>query len=387
MDSEKESTPEAQADSASASGWRALATDAAGELEARLRRYAHLTDRERVRLARRFEAVVERALEVPPDLSARVHRSVVRMRKRSPGADPVALAWMRTRSRARRTATIGAVTAVPAMIPAIGPALAALGLVVDWRYVAEQQRDLVLEIAELMGVKLDDPTRSVRTLFLASAASAFGATAAGEAVANVLARQIARRSVTRVVPGAGAVVAGALNYVATIALGRAALARFADEAGIGVEGIVPQQVHAAMPWLRNAVVHAFEPKQGITRRTPVFTEQDLVTILELPLSNREELLDLAVAADASAAGDDGPPIVDEVALALGFTPDELALAQRAAARDTATASKRLRRLLDRAGSAGTRASRRLWKRAATIARGRSLGRPRRAIEEPPPDDS
>jgi uncharacterized protein (DUF697 family) len=368
--------------------WEALAAASAAELKQRLGRYAQLGEKDRDRLAHRLRLAIDSALEVPDHLPQRIAASVARFHARSVERDPVALAWRRTRQRARRTAAIGAVTTVPAMAPGIGPALAALGLVADWRFVAEQQRDLVLEIAALLGVTLDNPTNQIRALFLASTASAFGATAAGEAAVHVLARQIARRSIARVVPGAGAIVAGALNYVATVALGRAAIEHFAHRAGHHVEGVVPHFVHPAMPWLRNQVVRALESLQLVSVGTPVFSEQDVAMLAELPREQKEELLDLAVAcaaADGVATADE-ERVVREIAELLGFRAHELDAAQRAAAADASTSARRVTRLLARARQAGSRTTREIWHRAARLARGR---RPPRGFGEPPdgPEDS
>jgi hypothetical protein len=374
-----------ESDAAAPPAWHSFANDTGEALKTRLSRYAHLSDRERQRLAGRLRTVIDGALEVPPDLPADIARSVERLRKRMPGADPVTMAWARTRTRARRTAAIGAVTTIPAMVPGLGPALAALGLVADWRFVAEQQRDLVLEIAALFGIEMADPTRQVRSLFLASAASAFGASAAGEAVSRALAQQIARRTVARIVPGAGAAVAGGLNYVATVALGRAALGRFAHEAGITVEGIVPQEVHPAMPWLRNAVIEAFEARSTLQHRRPtVFAESDLETIAELPTPNRDELLDLAATSALAGGGitSEERQLIHDIGFALGFERAEVDAALRSAERNAASAGLRARHWIGRAGESGGRASRRLWRRAARLARSRRFRRRRR----PPPDE-
>jgi hypothetical protein len=367
-------------EAASPRAWRAFATDTAHELQERLRH--HLSEREREQVARRLRAVIDGALEVPPDLPQHIARSVARLRELSPDADPVALAWERTRTRARRTAAIGAVTTIPAMVPGLGSAMAALGLVADWRFVAQQQRDLVLEIATLLGAPMEDPTRQVRSLFLASAASAFGASAAGEAVSRGLARQIARRTVARLVPGAGGIVVGALNYITTAALGRAALAHYARQTGFAVEGIVPHQVHPAMPWLRNAVIQAFEARGGPPSRT-VFSQADLATIAELPRSNRDELLDLAASSMSTGGGSDAERLLlDQIAAVLELESTEVEAALGSAQRSAASARARLRRVIGRAGEAGGRASKRLWQRASRLARRR---RPRR--RRPPPPDA
>jgi hypothetical protein len=353
-------------------GWREMVGGAAAQFRERLNgaRLPRLGERDRERLARRFQEAVDAALEVTPELPERVAAEVAALRERHPDADPVALAWARTRERARRSAAVGAVSALPAMVPGIGPALAALGMVADWRYVAEQQRDLVLEIAALLGVPLAEPTQQVRSLFVASMATAFGAVRVGEAAADAAARQVVRRSLSRVVPGVGAVVAGALNYVGTLALGRAAIRRFAAEAGIPVRGIVPAATHPALPRLRQAVVAAVRTAAIGDGGTPVFTREQRDIMAGLPPAAREELLDLAVVSAAAEDGmsDEEEKVVAEVAACLGFAPRELAAARREAEEEMSAYASRLRRLLGAARRGGSEATGRVWRRATAVAR-------------------
>lgn len=353
-------------------GWRELVSGSAAEFRERLgrARLPRLSPADRERLSRRFHEAVDVALEVPPDLPERVVDDAARLRAASPELDPVALAWARTRERARRSAAVGAVATLPAMIPGIGPALAALGMVADWRYVAEQQRDLVLEVAAILGVPLREPTREVRGLFVASMATAFGAVRAGEAVVDAAARQVARRSLTRVVPGVGAVVAGALNYMATLALGRAAILRFADDAGIPVRGIVPEAMHPALPRLRQAVVSVVRTAPIGDGGTPVFTREQREILEGLPLAERQELLDLAVLSAAAEGGltEEEERVVAEVAAGLGFTTDELSAARREAEAEMSAYATRMRRLLGFARRGGSDAAARVWRRASGIAR-------------------
>lgn len=368
-------------ETAEARGWREMAAGASAQFRERLgrARLPRLGERDRERLARRFQEAVDAALEVTPELPARIAAEVAELRARQPDADPVALAWARTRERARRSAAVGAVSTLPAMVPGIGPALAALGMVADWRYVAEQQRDLVLEIAAILGVPLSEPTDQVRTLFVASMATAFGAVRVGEAAVDAAARQVVRRSLSRVVPGVGAVVAGSLNYVGTLALGRAAIVRFAAEAGIPVRGVFPTAVHPALPRLRQAVVAAVRTAAIGDGGTPVFTREQREIMAGLRPAAREELLDLAVVSAAAEEGmsEEEERVVAEVAACLGFSPGELAAARREAEEEMSAYAMRLRRLLGAARRGGSEASERVWRRARAVAR-RGLREPKAA---------
>ncbi|HEX8275114.1 MAG TPA: hypothetical protein VF615_20945 [Longimicrobiaceae bacterium] len=370
--SPEDDTRPADAAGAEERGWREMVGGASAQFRERLgrARFPRLGEHDRERLARRFQEAVDSALEVTPELPERIAAGVAELRARHPDADPVALAWTRTRERARRSAAVGAVSALPAMVPGIGPALAALGMVADWRYVAEQQRDLVLEIAAILGVPVAEPTRQVRTLFVASMATAFGAVRAGEAAVDAAARQVARRSLTRVVPGVGSVVAGALNYVGTLALGREAIRRFAAEAGIPVRGIVPTAAHPALPRLRQAVVAAVRTSAIGDGGTPVFTREQREIVAGLPPAAREELLDLAVVSAAAEEGmsEEEERVVAEVAACLGFSPGELAAARREAEAEMGAYAARLRRLLSTARRGGADATGRVWRRARAVAR-------------------
>ena len=306
------------------------------------------------RLADKLRDATRSALEVPPGLPAEILRNVQQLREQAgPDADPAEIAWRRIRERARRTATIGAVTTLPAMVPGVGTALAALGLVADWRYVAEQQRDLVLEIAALFGVLPENPTEDVLALFLAGAGAAFGGKAVGEAAIKTIAEQVAKRSLRRVIPGAGAIMAGAVNYAATFAIGRASIQRFAEEAGVQVRGIIPRSEHRAMPRLREAVIQAASEGGALDQAF----DADLHTALaELGRPDREELLDLALA----SARDLHAPVLPELAGILGFTPAELQHAVADAERDRQSVRARVQELL---GAAVQRTPlRRIWRK-------------------------
>ncbi len=351
--------------------WRELATTAAAEFKERLgvARYLSLSDKDRERFARRLRDAIDSAMEVPPDLPDRI-RADIEVWREDAAADPVALAWQRARERARRTAAVGAVTSLPAMIPVLGPAAAALGLVADWRSVAEQQRDLVLEIAALFGVIPEDPTEQVRRLFLASAGTSFGAKAAGETAVKVMASQVARRSVARIIPGAGMAVVGALNYMATLAIGRAAIAQFGAQAGREIRGLIPAAAHPEFSQLRRATIGAVELAELSPEEGPVYTADDNRLLAELSDRERDELMDLAIvtaAADARATEREDRTL-SEIATALGIDTGQLAAMRADAEREVAGYGDRLRELLLTARNKGDKGRKRLWRRARKLAR-------------------
>ncbi len=354
--------------------WKAFARESGQALRERLDRLATLTEHERAEIAHRLEQAIAGALEVPPDLQPIIEESAARLIAQADSVDPVAIAWDRTRERARRTAAIGAVTTLPAVLPGMGTALAALGLVADWRYVAEQQRDLVLEIAALFGEWPENPTEDTRNLFLAATATAFSGAGAGKVVTNVLARQVARKGFARLLPGAGAAVAGALNYISTIALGRAAIEHFGTKAGFEVRGLIPENVHSAMPWLRNAIVDAVESD----RAGDLFSEEANRAMAGLSIVERDELLDLGAALTLARGRDPSVnPLVVRLGSQLGFGPDEIDQTVLRAIRSTLPIRERLSDLIGRVADRGSNAAQSVWRRVAQIAKRSKTSSPRR----------
>jgi hypothetical protein len=355
-------------------GWKRFARGATEALRERLERLSGLSPEDRERLARRFQSAIAHALEVPPDLQVTIEESAARLIAENSQYDPVSIAWQRTRERARRTAAIGAVTTVPAVMPGIGSALAALGLVADWRFVAEQQRDLVLEIAALFGEWPENPTVDARNLFLVASASAFANPSAGRFVMEVLERQVARRGVARLLPGAGAAVAGALNYIATIALGRAAIEHFGERAGVQVSGVIPSEVHPAVPQLRTALAEAIETQDAAS----LFGPGAKSALATLRASDREELLDLAATLTVAAGRDPGDdPLLRKFAVELGSTADQSAEAAARALRDARPVREKLGSALQRVATKGGTAADFVWRKAARLARARKRKRRRK----------
>lgn len=347
--------------------WKRFANQTATALQERLQRLTALSAEEREKLTTRFHEAVANALDVPPDLKQIIEERAARLIAQSDTVDPVSIAWERTRERARRTAAIGAATTVPALVPGVGTALAALGLVADWRYVADQQRDLVLEISALFGHWPDDPTTEARNLFLAATATAFASPSAGKIVSEVLARQIARRGVARLLPGAGAVVAGALNYISTIAIGRAAILEFGERSGFEVHGIVPHEAHPALPWLRNAVVQSVEAGT----LGDLSSDEARKAIAGLSHTERDELLDLASALSLARDTDsNADPILYQIGNILGFATEQVDEAIEDAIRSTMPLKERLGSALRRIGARGADAVEHAWARAARLVKKR-----------------
>ena len=355
-------------------GWKRFARGATDALRERLAKLSGLSPEDRERLARRFQSAIAHALEVPPDLKEKIEESAAHLIAENSQYDPVTLAWQRTRERARRTAAIGAVTTVPAVMPGIGTALAALGLVADWRYVAEQQRDLVLEIAALFGEWPEDPTKDTRKLFLAATASAFANPTTGRFVVEVLERQVARRGVARLLPGAGAAVAGALNYIATIALGRAAIRHFGERAGVQVSGVIPTEVHPALPQLRTALAEAIETQDA----TSLFSVDAREALATLGDPDREELLDLAATLTVAAGRDPAAdPLLRKFAGQLSSSADQVAEAADRALRDARPVREKLGGAIQRVAAKGSSAADVIWRKAARVARSRKGKRRRK----------
>ena len=354
--------------------WHELAATAAADFRERLAasHVLRLGERDQERLARRMREVLDSAFTVAPELPTRVAAEVRELYGDAEEEDVVELAWRSVRERARHTAAIGAVTTLPAMVPGLGTALATLGLVADFCYVAEQQRDLMLELAALFGMELDDPTAVARALFVAGAGEALGARGEGAAGRRSLAEQIARRSVARVVPGAGAVVGSALNFLSTTAIGRAAIECFGRQSGVDITRVFPGPRHAVMPHLEQAVVGAVKTTMmGDTAPAP-FTAEQRGTLAELVACEREELLDLGVVSAVSQGGvsAEEEELLRHLAQLLDFPPEALAPALQAARDEVVSVGIRFRGLLDSARDTPSGVTRLVWRRARDLARGK-----------------
>jgi hypothetical protein len=357
--------------------WHQLADVAAADFQQRLgaTRYLRLGQRDRVRIARRLREAIDSAFEVAPEHVARIAAGVDHLRDETERSDAFAAAWARTRERARRTAAIGAVTTLPAAVPGLGTAMAALGLVADWRYVAEEQRDLILEVSAILGVPLREPTVAVRSFFVAGAAAGFGERATGPEIVHVLAEHVARRSVARVVPGAGAVAASALNYIETVNVGRVAIQRLARRSGIETRPLLPPQPHSELPQLEQTIIEAIKAAlAGIEVERPLFSTEQRAVLAQLTLSERESLFDLAIVSSASQGGVSAEEqrVLAHIADVLGFAAEDLLGTISEAQHEVTTFGVRFRRLLDSGRDTPTGVTRLIWRRTRALSRGHEV---------------
>lgn len=355
--------------------WHALATAAAAEFKDQLAapHYLRLRERDRTRLARRLHEAIETALTVPPELPAALAAEMARrLRRAAPDTAREPLAWQRVREHARHAAAIGAVTTLPATLSGLGTALAALGLVADWRHVAEHHRDLILELAALLGVPLEEPTRQVRALFVAGATAMLAEAAPPEVVVHHLASHVAQRSVARVTPGAGTVMASSLNYLATMAIGRATLLRFAAHTDCPVGALFPRRRHPSLPRLEQAVISAIHTAELGREVADPFADARLGRMLrDLAATERQELLELA-AVSAVAQGGISPAeqrVLDSIAARLGYSEATMHTAIVEVRAAIAAFSPRFRALLDSTRETTVGVTRVVWRRTRELARG------------------
>jgi hypothetical protein len=353
--------------------WHQLATASASEFTERLAatRHLQLSDRDRQRIGRRLREVIDSAMAVQPERSAAAALTAARLRGAAGPLTLPEIAWARVREHARHTAAIGAVTTLPAMIPGLGTAMAALGLVADWQHVAEEQRDLVLEVAALFEVPLLEPTAEVRFAFVAGAAAAFGERVGEPDIIRVLAEHVARRCVARVVPGAGVVVASGLNYVATAAIGRAAIQRYARRAGVRVEPLIQPRSHPELTRLEQAIIAAIRTAiSGDDVAMPLFGVDQRAALAELSVAERETLFDLAVVCSASQGGlsAEEQRVLAHIADALGFPIERLLSTISDAQHDVAVFGARFRTLLDSPRDTPASVTRTIWRRTRMLAR-------------------
>lgn len=159
----------------------------------------------------------------------KIRREVAKLRATQPSFEPVEHARLLARRTAFRCAATGAITGIPSGIAAV----AALGA--DLAYLIYQQFRLIIGIAAVYGHNPSSRERFQEALACLAYGSGVGLGKSGLAVvletASIEGAMIAERIGTRflrdrlgkMVPVIGAVSAGALNYFAVQAVGKATI--------------------------------------------------------------------------------------------------------------------------------------------------------------------
>ncbi len=160
-----------------------------------------------------------------------VSKRVENLRQEFPEAGQEQLIEQLIRRKCEQTARIGAATAATGAIPVLGTMFSlTLGMVLDLGAVITSQAELVLEIAEVHGIKMSEAKKR-ETVFLVmglgTGAQRLG-TRASQQVLNKLAQRYARRWISHAIPVLGIAAAAAVNALSTYLIGRRAQAYFAQ---------------------------------------------------------------------------------------------------------------------------------------------------------------
>jgi EcsC protein family len=170
----------------------------------------------------------------------KIRKEVEELRASQPDYRPVDYARTLARRTAIRCAAAGAVTGLPSGFVAIGT------LGADLAYLVYQQFRLILGIATLYGHEPSSRERFTEALQCLAYASGVGvgkqgiatvlesATLEGGMFAEKIGTRIARERLAKVIPIAGALSGGVLNYAAVRAVSRAAIRYYESQIETGL---------------------------------------------------------------------------------------------------------------------------------------------------------
>lgn len=164
----------------------------------------------------------------------KVKKNVKKLRKSMPAATSDELIDALIKAKSKRTATVGVVTSVAGAVPIIGTALSlTAGMVADLGATITSQAELVLEIAEVLDIKMskDEQREAVFIVMgLGAGAQQIGSRVSKD-ILSKLGQRYAKRWVGKVIPVAGIAAAGGINYVSTYLIGKRAKVYFSEGEG------------------------------------------------------------------------------------------------------------------------------------------------------------
>ena len=159
----------------------------------------------------------------------KVLKNVNALRKAFPDASKDELIDTLIKRKCQRTAKIGVATSAASVVPVLGTALSlTIGMVADLGGTITSQAELVLEIAEILEVKMTESEKR-ETVFIVlgiGASTQHLSVRAGKSILNKLGQRYAKRWVGKAIPFLGIVASGSINYLSTYLIGKRALAYF-----------------------------------------------------------------------------------------------------------------------------------------------------------------
>lgn len=177
-----------------------------------------------------IEKSAQRLLEWASKVDDRkVKKNVKALRKAHPDAGPDELIQALIKAKAQRTATVGVVTSVAGAVPLIGTAVSlTAGMAADLSATITAQAELVLEIAEVLGVELDKKEKREAVFMVMGLGAGMQqmGTRVSKDLLSKLGQRYAKRWVGKVIPFAGILAAGGINYISTYLIGKRAKVYF-----------------------------------------------------------------------------------------------------------------------------------------------------------------
>ena len=160
---------------------------------------------------------------------AEVAARVGALREQYPDASSDDLAEKLIKAKCQKTAAVGAVSSSGTLLPGVGSFVAgAAGLIADLRATITLQAELVLEIAEVYRVPLQDVERQQVVMLLTGVGYGTGQllATAGTKLTGKVAARVARNWLTRALPIIGVATSAGTNALSTYIVGQRAKAYF-----------------------------------------------------------------------------------------------------------------------------------------------------------------
>lgn len=160
-----------------------------------------------------------------------IRKRVAAVRKANPAGSPEEWADALIKAKCERTAKIGVATSAASVVPVLGTAFTlTLGMVVDLSSTVTAQAELVLEIAEALGIELTQAQQRETILWvlgIGATGQKLGLRAGQKALAR-LGERASQRWLSKAIPFVGIAASGSLNYFSTYLIGKRAKAYFAQ---------------------------------------------------------------------------------------------------------------------------------------------------------------
>lgn len=182
---------------------------------------------EKIRWRDRFAYFIfDKITQVSPK---KIAKKISEMRILNPDATDDDLINMLIKAKAAKTAKVGAISSATSAIPIFGTVISmSVGMFVDLGSTLVAQTELVLEIAEVLGVQQTEREKRETVLWIMGIGGPgqHFTVKISKGLLAKLGERFAKRWVGKVVPVAGILASSGLNYVSTYIIGKRAKAYF-----------------------------------------------------------------------------------------------------------------------------------------------------------------